>query len=496
MAGPTTPSPEDTFHALHVVSDLHLGGRKGFQIFDQGPVLAGLIDHLATTPAPGPVALVLNGDVVDFLAEVDLLGGEKAKYLDPEGAEKKLLSIMEEPAFSPVWKALARYVRTPERYLIIALGNHDVEMALPPVRARLIHELCGDSLEARARLIMAVDGTGYAARVGNARVLCVHGNEVDTANVVDHDALRRLIRAMKARTPLPEWEPNAGTRLVVDVMNEIKKAHPLVDLLKPEVEAVLPVLAALDPALLKRVGQLLPVARRFMKDERRRRKGLLSAQPWPEGGGAGPSKPLPATPQARERYGKELVEQARSALDAGLTPFELVDSSEDGDTLGAFGLAKDLFFERDPQESLRTTLIDWSLDSSFLPESEDAVFRDLDASIGPDIDFLIAGHTHLERALRRTRGNGYYFNSGTWARLISLTSELLHDPKQFQQVYKAFQARTMEALDAHPSLVVRRPTVVSIFQHQPAGVVRGALGHVKAAEQGYLIEYSQPFFDK
>ena len=45
------------FKQLHVVSDLHIGGEKGFQIFDQGEKLAALIGHLERLtekkPRPG-----------------------------------------------------------------------------------------------------------------------------------------------------------------------------------------------------------------------------------------------------------------------------------------------------------------------------------------------------------------------------------------------------------------------------------------------------------
>lgn len=57
-----------SFDALYAVSDLHMGGAgPGAQIFDSGAELAGLILHLAQKP--GKIALVFNGDTVDFLAE-------------------------------------------------------------------------------------------------------------------------------------------------------------------------------------------------------------------------------------------------------------------------------------------------------------------------------------------------------------------------------------------------------------------------------------------
>jgi predicted phosphodiesterase len=42
----------------------------------------------------------------------------------------------------------------------------------------------------------------------------------------------------------------------------------------------------------------------------------------------------------------------------------------------------------------------------------DDTFKNIDAECGPDLDFVVAGHTHLHRALKRQRGKGVYFNSG------------------------------------------------------------------------------------
>lgn len=89
-----------SFDQLHVVSDLHFGGREGFQIFDQGRELAALVDLLATGKA-SKVGLVLNGDIVDFLAE------DPPVYLDADGAVQKLQRIFADPAFQPCWEALA-----------------------------------------------------------------------------------------------------------------------------------------------------------------------------------------------------------------------------------------------------------------------------------------------------------------------------------------------------------------------------------------------------
>jgi hypothetical protein len=84
------------FDELHVVSDLHLGGKPGFQIFGSTAELAWLIDDLRQRPPAGRTGLVINGDF-DFLAQAAALP------FDPEGAADKLASIANDPAFLPVF---------------------------------------------------------------------------------------------------------------------------------------------------------------------------------------------------------------------------------------------------------------------------------------------------------------------------------------------------------------------------------------------------------
>jgi hypothetical protein len=59
----------ENFDELYAISDLHMGGRPGFQIFRQGPRLAELINYLTLRESDLQIALCINGDTVDFLAE-------------------------------------------------------------------------------------------------------------------------------------------------------------------------------------------------------------------------------------------------------------------------------------------------------------------------------------------------------------------------------------------------------------------------------------------
>jgi UDP-2,3-diacylglucosamine pyrophosphatase LpxH len=448
----------DQLDQLHAVSDLHLGGAPGHQIFDQGPLLAATIDALTTRAPDARVGLVLNGDIVDFLA------APGATYLDPYGAVAKLEAVLGDPAFSPVFEALARFVRAPLRTLVLAIGNHDVELALPEVQERLLLAICGDSLEARARVRIAMDGSGYAVNVGGRRVLCVHGNEVDAWNVVDQAALNQVIQSLRQARAVPVWDPNAGTRLVIDVMNGIKRTFPMVDLLKPETKPVVAVLLALDPTALAALKRFAPIAMRLgMQEVRSGFLGEEAATPSDEAALAAlvqrDKAPETAAPSGPAKAA-QLLEEVEGLYREGKGA---VDLSPAGATLGFGDLIYDALLRRDPSKDLRTSLQGWLAgDKTFAIDTEDDVFRGLDDRVGPSFDFVVAGHTHLARALRRKRSPGFYFNSGTWVRLIRLSDAMLGDDTAFAPVYQAFRGHTLDALDGVQGLVFRNPTMVSI----------------------------------
>ncbi|MDA1054719.1 MAG: hypothetical protein O3C40_30195, partial [Planctomycetota bacterium] len=117
---------------------------------------------------------------------------------------------------------------------------------------------------------------------------------------------------------------------------------------------------------------------------------------------------------------------------------------------------------RDKSEILREALEGVGKGQQFDLKHADSLYRRLDELIGVDIDFLLAGHSHLERAMIRQDGERFYYNSGTWVRLIRLTSDVLGSGKQFEKIYKKLAEGTMKALDETPHLVLRKPAVVSI----------------------------------
>ena len=231
------------FDEIHIVSDLHMGGVEGFQILRETGRLAGFIRWVAKQRPVGRVALVLNGDIIDTLAE------ESGGYIAVDNAEAIVRRIMGDPSFAPVWEALADFVKTEGRALIIVLGNHDLELSFPVVQRTIIERLAGENAAAHARIEFSCMGAGYSCLVGGSRVFCTHGNEVDAWNYVRYEDLAKATRRLNAGRSLKsnEWEPNAGTKMVKDLMNEVKPLYPWIDLLKPEMKAAMGVLLALDP---------------------------------------------------------------------------------------------------------------------------------------------------------------------------------------------------------------------------------------------------------
>jgi hypothetical protein len=165
----------------------------------------------------------------------------------------------------------------------------------------------------------------------------------------------------------------------------------------------------------------------------------------------------------REEYANLLLDGASEQYHRGVDPMSLLSSDELGGYLGLTSAVYKLFKGEETSEVLREALEGVHKDRSFDPTADDDTFKLLDEAVGEGFDFLIAGHTHLRRALERKQKPGtWYFNSGTWARLIKLDDRVLRDADEFRQVFDAFRAGTMQALDHHPNLVTRLLTVVVV----------------------------------
>ena len=456
------------FKQLYVVSDLHMGGATADkQIFKEGARLGNFIDYLTGLDVDGPLGLVINGDVVDFIAE------PKPELFDRVGALDRLKRIYTDPAFAPVFQALERFVQKAGRSLVLVLGNHDVELALPPVRHWLLEELSGGDDAARGRITAVFDGTGFLCEVGGKRALCLHGNEVDPWNVIDYRLLLVMSRELNRTKQTTEWDACAGTHMVIDVMNDIKRDYPFVDLLKPEEEATLAILLTIeeDPLQFERLGKGARIFKKLKRDKRRIDDQLLGA-PMSTAADEGAENDRSDLEAIRdfvaERFGSattpapvesadQLFEDVFNDIEQGREP--VTDGGgDDGELLGARSLvmsrvleAAGLISADDKRETLRKELITaLEKDQTFNPLHRSESYADLDELAGSDIDYLITGHTHLARSFARNEtdaNGGWHFNSGTWARLMELPLSVLGDPDEFERVYRGFRTLPLTRLD-------------------------------------------------
>ena len=225
-----------------VISDIHLGGAADFQMCSAAgrDLLAGFLAWVARRAKAGEsIELIVNGDLVDFLAE------EPFQALTSQDAEatRKLRSIQDDS--KDVWAGF-RKVTAAGVPLTVLLGNHDLELTLPGPNA-----LLRDSL-GPGRVALLLDGR--ALDLGD--VLVEHGNRCDSWNLVDYDALRTVAADISRRVTPRAFNAPPGSKLVVEVMNKVKKELRFVDLLKPENDAVLPLLAALASISLTQLTML------------------------------------------------------------------------------------------------------------------------------------------------------------------------------------------------------------------------------------------------
>ncbi|MGR9086441.1 MAG: metallophosphoesterase [Gammaproteobacteria bacterium] len=442
------------FHEIHVISDIHMGGKPGFQILRETRRLANYIAWVGRQRPDGRVALILNGDVFDTLAE-DIHG-----YVAVDEAVATVRRIIGEPSFAGIWQALADFVKLEGRMLIVVIGNHDIEVSFPTVQRLLVSWLAGDDLSARARIEFSTIGAGYTCVVGNSLIYCTHGNEVDAWNYNRYEDLAKVGRRLNAGLSLDagEWYPNAGTRMVKEVMNEVKRKYAWIDLLKPETSAAIGTLLVLDPSQVKKIGSLVSIVGE-------KAQGQIQADQRLSAEGFHPPERNAAVPFSVDRLlgpnlksgilgsGASGVSRADDMLLAAEEHFSRSDAyaaPADG-TLGTPQLIWDRLtgwmtgVGRD--EALRRAMKDWlAKDKTFDISDEDDTYKQISAAVGPAIDFIVTGHTHLERAIDR-KGGRYYFNCGTWIRLLQFTPDMLKDLAAFRPVYDVLVDGKMGAID-------------------------------------------------
>ena len=387
---------------VSIVSDLHLGGPPGFQITPPAAQrrLAAFVRRVAAQPGSH---LVLAGDVVDFLSE----SGDAPFVGDEAAATRHLDALVARNR--EVFDAFAHAARTCDRFTVL-LGNHDLELCLPSVRRAFVAALGGGPIE------FLYDNE--ALRVGP--LLVEHGNRYDAWNVVDHDALRRL-RSTLSRAEAPAaFEPPVGSRLVVEVMNPIKARYPFVDVLKPENEAVLPLLGVLWPVSVAAIWRL----NRLRKAKNRHRYDAETGAPVD----------VQNIAALEDAQGEALaLTQALAGGDADIGAREVLE--------GVARAWSDL-----PLDALRQALRHLSAAQSrtFDPGVEAEPYLTAARTLlAGDAEVVVFGHTHLVKHVALP--GGVYLNSGTWADLMRVPDDVFAaDPARADAALRDFVRRCDE----------------------------------------------------
>jgi UDP-2,3-diacylglucosamine pyrophosphatase LpxH len=434
---------------LYVISDLHLGGapeqdgRPGFQMCppEARRRLARFLRHVLReaerATAGDSTELVINGDLVDFLAEKKF----QAFTRPSEDAVAKLGAIIKStdagaPEGEQVFPALREFVQKSHR-LTVLLGNHDIELRLPKVRRALADYLTDGKA---ARLEFLFDGEAYV----QGSLLVEHGNRYDAWNAVAHGALRAYCATISRGEPAFEFTPPPGSRLVAEIMNPLKARYRFIDLLKPENEALLPILLALEPATVKQLRGLMPQAYRAAR-------APVSGGRVPEAESHVANKPPavagPAGTPARAEDLEGLVVPERSAaltqeeIDQGEAVFlEMLatlagrvseEEAQVGDGLrpwlqSAFSLWKMRGAGPRRYQHLRDALAAHrrAIGATFDLQDRDPIYCQAAERLAAGRPRVIVfGHTHLPRFVRLD-GGGVYLNTGTWCPTIRLPDNL------------------------------------------------------------------------
>jgi hypothetical protein len=248
------------------------------------------------------------------------------------------------------------------------------------------------------------------------------------------------------------WIPNAGRLVQRELVHPLRLRFPFIDAIKQE-QVLLPILLSLQPTpFFDGYFSLLPrIIWHLWRMRDRREIAASSAARWDLRG-------EPAT--------------------------------------GGSSLAlSSLFTFGDRRERLRRNLLSQLRnDTTFALDRRDYLAEQTVALVGDGIDFVVTGHTHLERALG-SKGR-FYYNTGTWTRILRLSPQLLESAEAFSKTFEALDSSDVATLDeckipiedaSEIPLVLVRPTVLRIVSEPDREIA--ALCHVfDAPDDGVRLE--------
>jgi UDP-2,3-diacylglucosamine pyrophosphatase LpxH len=442
---------------VYVISDLHIGGAypvpgsgdtRGFRLNTHVPVLTSFVTRLTASAVDGvELELVINGDIVDFLAEQSPSGPMWVPFSpDPDDACKKLETIVTRD--QPFFDALGKFVNKGHR-LTVLLGNHDVELGLPPVQQKFV-ELLGLDEQADYTFI----GNDQAYIVAGA--LIEHGNRYDGYNVVDYCGLQRLAALMSRRQEANNqytFDAPPGSKMVAWVINPIKEQYHFIDLLMPENGAVVPLLLALEPGARDKLCKVaeLGVAADYDEHTLARVPEVVAVAAVVTVPAASAAAPAAVTAAVTTSSGApaldavvhlslgsraigylKVLERDLSTIDARIAGKDVAVHDDIDRTLGLSALL--LAHKNDDVQARLPALLEavraLQGDKTFDRSVETGVaYLDSARALASQGKFHVVtyGHTHLAKKVALDNG-AVYFNSGAWVDFMQFPPEIISGP--------------------------------------------------------------------
>lgn len=415
--------------------------------------LAEFIDSLPTRlKTDETLELIINGDFIDFLAIEPFADFTS----DPVDAVKKLNTVTNAPSsFEIVFAALGRHVAA-HHQLVIIVGNHDLELALPAVQDAL-----RECLRAPTGTLRFVDD-GRTYRVGN--VLIEHGNTYDGANANDWNGVRHVASAQsRANMPHANVHASAGSKIVHKIVNALKHRYPFLPTIQPEGELLVLLMLEFEPGLRSDIAKIAQLLRGQNLAEKLPKHGKTAVA-------AAGSDNTELDPDLRVLFASNyaLLHSAKQTISSGSNWLDSWRNNE------AESLAYMLEHQRPiPIERLNKIRLGMSriidADQSHLIYGDTQQYgieaeRMLKTITG--LQAVVMGHTHLPRI--RHYSNGVYINTGTWIDRFRIPPEVLNDS-------------TCEALRSFLRLLLQ-PNGVKAMPPHFADLSIAANGHLRSGD--------------
>ena len=150
---------------LVFLSDTHIGGVAGSEIFQSAAELTALLQDL--NHHQGPVELVLAGDFLDLL-----------RMGDPGQGEERVTATIARPDYQELFAALRSFTQAPGHRVVYLAGNHDAEVWWNiPIQRSLIEAGLVDDF--------ALSYSASFNSLPEQLIYCEHGNQFDPSNTLD-----------------------------------------------------------------------------------------------------------------------------------------------------------------------------------------------------------------------------------------------------------------------------------------------------------------------